>query len=217
MGWIESISATLLELYVSINSVLPAWGQNFLNLFFIVLLVVIYAIFVWKFYRFVAKKNIISLDLGKYNTSSYPIIAKLFAGILYFVEYIVVLPFIIFFWFAIFTLFLIVLTENQNVSTIIAVSATIISAIRVVSYYKEDLAKELSKMLPFMLLAVSFLNPNFFDMERILSGLIELSTSFEKIIVYLAFIIGLEIMLRFFDFILSLFGFDDMVEKVKEE
>jgi hypothetical protein len=217
MGLIESISTQLLALYSGVNSLLPAWGQNFLNLFLMALLIVLYSIFVWKFYRFIATKNIISLDLKRYNRANHPLIIKVFAGVLYFIEYIIVLPFIIFFWFAIFTVFLLLLTENHNLNNIIIISATMIMAIRMVSYYKEDLAKELAKMLPFMLLAVSFLNPNFFDVERIFSGLIELSNSFGKIIHYLTFIISLEIILRFFDFIFSLFGLDNMVEEEKKE
>jgi len=214
-GVINGFGAGILEAYNSFLLLLPAWAQTFINLFLLVLLVVIYAVFVWKFYRFVSKKNIIELNLGKYSKAEHPVLAKLVAGGLYFIEYIIILPFLIFFWFAIFTLFLIFLTENLEVSTLLLISAVIIAAIRMTSYYSEDLSKEIAKLLPFMLLAISLLSPNFFNLERIFTHFNALPQFFGNIAYYLIFIIGLEIILRFFDFIFSLFGVEE--EKVEGE
>lgn len=198
--------ADILTFYQSSVSVLPSWAQSFLNLFFLALLVLVYSIFIWKFYRFVAKKNLIELNLNKYNKSEHPFFSKVIAGLFYFLEYIIILPFLIFFWFSVFTIFLVVLTQNLEIGTILIISATIIAAVRMCAYYKEDLAKEIAKMLPFMLLAVSFLTPGFFNFERILSHLNILGDFFDNIVIYLSFIIVLEILLRFFDFILALSG-----------
>ena len=122
------------------------------------------------------------------------------------------MPFLIFFWFSIFTLFLIFLTENLEISSLLLISAVIISTIRMTSYYKEDLAKDLAKLIPFTLLAVSILNPKFFSIERIFNQFAELPNFFNEIFIYLIFIIILEMILRFFDFIFSLFE----LEKEKE-
>lgn len=211
----NGFGAGILEAYNSFLLLLPAWAQNFINLFLLVLLVVIYAVFVWKFYRFVAKKNIIGLNLRKYSRAEHPFFAKLIASGLYLIEYIIILPFLIFFWFAIFTLFLIFLTENLEIGTLLIISATIIAAIRMTSYYNEDLSKEIAKLLPFMLLAISLLSPNFFNFERIFSHFSELPNFFGNIAYYLLFIIILEVILRFFDFIFSLFGVGE--EKPVEE
>lgn len=213
---INGFGAGILEAYNSFLLVLPTWAQTFINLFLLVLLVVIYAVFVWKFYRFVSKKNIIELNLKKYSRAEHPVLAKLVAGGLYFIEYIIILPFLIFFWFAVFTLFLIFLTENLEVSTLLLISAVIIAAIRMTSYYSEDLSKEIAKLLPFMLLAISLLSPNFFNLERIFSHFSELPNFFGNIAYYLIFIIGLEVILRFFDFIFSLFGVGEEVVKEKK-
>jgi hypothetical protein len=78
-----------------------------------------------------------------------------------------------------------------------------------VSYYNEDLSKDLAKLLPFTLLAISIINPKFFDINRIFNNLSEITGFFNEIIIYLAFIIILEMILRFFDFIFSLFGLED--------
>lgn len=202
--------------YNSFTATLPQWAQNFITLFFLAVLIVIYAVFIWKFYRFIATKNILKLNLNQYNRAEHPFFAKFLAGIFYLLEYIIILPFIIFFWFGVFTIFLILLTENIEVSSLLIISATIIAAIRLTSYiprYGENLAKEVAKLLPFTLLAISVLNPNFFSIERVIGHITQIPTFFNEIVIYLVFIIILEIILRFFDFIFTLFGLEEEVEE----
>jgi hypothetical protein len=212
-----NFTASIIELYDTFIISLPEWAQIFVNLFSLIILIFLYAFFVWKFYRFIATKNIFGFDLNKYNKTSHPFLTKLIAGSFYLLEYIIILPFIIFFWFAIFTLFLVLLTDNLEINALLTVAAVIVAVVRLASYYKEDLAKDLAKLLPLTLLAVSLLNQNFFNFEKILNHLSALPSFFGKIIVYLAFIIILEVLLRLFDFIFSLFGLEEMEEKVKEE
>jgi hypothetical protein len=218
----NNLGVTLSESYNTFISSLPLFFQNFVNLLLIVLLVVSFSIFIWKFYRFISTKNIIELNLNQYNRTEHPLFAKLIAGTFYLLEYIIILPFIIFFWFSIFTLFLIFLTESLEISSLLLISAVIIASIRMISYYKEDLAKDLAKLIPFTLLAVSILNPKFFSVERIFNQFAELPNFFSEIFVYLIFIIILEMILRFFDFIFSLFELErekeveERIEKSKE-
>jgi len=220
-GVFENFGAGLIVLYHDFIASLPPFAGNFFNFFILVLLIVIYSIFIWKFYRFIAKKNVLGLDLNKYNKSKHPFFTKLLAGSLYFVEYIIILPFLIFFWFAIFTLFLIVLTQTQNVSQVLIISATVIAAIRMTSYYKENLSQEIAKILPFTLLAISVLNPNFFleaqYIERIFSQLSQIPSFFSQIAYYLLFIIILEVILRLFDFIFSLFKLEDVPKTLEKK
>lgn len=217
---VGAFGSQIIEMYNSFVSLLPAPFQSFINLFLLVLLIFIYSLFIWKFYKFIAEKNIFGLHLNKYNKSEHPLFTKLVAGGLYFVEYIIILPFLIFFWFAIFTFFLIILTEEGEVGTILLISAVVIAAIRMAAYYQRSLAEEIAKILPFTLLAISVLNPVFFSKEfivRITSRLGEVSTFFSEIIGYLLFIIVLEIILRLFEFLFSLFGIDEEEIKPKEE
>ena len=212
-----NFTASIIEIYDLFIISLPTWAQNFVNLFFLILLVFLYAFFIWNFYRFIAKKNILGLDLNKYNKTDHPFFTKLFAGTFYFLEYLVILPFIIFFWFAVFTLFLILLTDNLEVGTLLTVAAVIVAVVRLSCYYKEDLAKDLAKLLPLTLLAVSLLNQNFFHVEKILNNFATIPSFFPKIIIYLAFIIILEAILRLFDFIFSLFGLEDIEQEISEQ
>jgi hypothetical protein len=208
------VITVLIEAYNAIVTALPSWAQSFISLFLFVLLIVIYSVFIWKFYRFLGTKNLLQLDLHQYNKSEHPFFSKLVAGILYLIEYLIILPFLVFFWFAIFTGFLIVLTENIDVQTILLMSAMIIGAIRVTSYipnYGEALSKELAKLVPFALLAFGLINANVLsNAELVLTKFQAIPPAFGPILTYLSFIFILEIVLRFFDFIFSLFGLEEI-------
>ena len=102
----DLFSSEIVAAYNGFVATLPSWVQNFLTLFILVLIIVIYSIFIWKFYRFISKKNILQLNLNKYNKTEHPFLTKILAATFYFLEYIIILPFLIFFWFAVFTFFL---------------------------------------------------------------------------------------------------------------
>jgi len=212
MGVTESFTTSILTGYNSFITMFPQWTQQVINLFLLILIIVIYAWFIWKFYRFVAKKNLISLNLNKYNTSEHAIFSKLLAGFFYLVEYIIVLPFIVCFWFAFFTIFLILLTEGLELQNIIIISATIIGAIRMIAYipkFGQNLGKEISKLLPLTLLAISMTKPGFFDFPTIISKITEIPLFFKEILIYLLFIVILEIILRVLEFLFTVFGLQE--------
>jgi hypothetical protein len=212
----------LAQEYEIFVSTLPQIIQDFLSLFLFVLLIVIYSIFIWKLYKFIGTKNIFKFDLNKYNKTSHPFLTKIIAAGFYLLEYVLIIPFIIFFWYAIFTFFLILFVEEAvATSTILFISAIAIAAIRMCSYlpkYGENLAKELAKILPFTFLAVSVLNPDIFTniIGRLSERFSEISIFFGGIITYLIFIVLLEIILRFFEFIFNILEVEE-VEPPKKE
>ncbi len=220
---IKDIGTQILSTYNEFISILPYPLGQFVNLLILILMIVIYSIFVWKFYKFVSKKNPLGLGLNKYNSTQNSFFSRLFQGTFYFVEYLLILPFLIFIIFAVFTFFLIIISQSQETSQILFISAAIITAIRMTAYYKENLSQEIAKMLPLTLLAITVLNPNNFSntqyIERILIHFTQLPEFFSQIFNYLIFIVIIEAVLRFFDFIFSLFGLeeqDETVEKVVE-
>lgn len=202
------------EVYNELIANLPVWMQHFMSLFIPAVLIVIYFLFIWKAHKFIAAKNIFNFDLTKYSKLEHATSTKLLAGVLYMLEYIVILPFIIFFWFAIFTLFLILFTEGIEVGTLLLISAVTISAIRITSYIKEEFAIEVAKLLPLNLLAVAILTSNLFDINNILNQMSQIPSFLSSIIIYLLFIVILESILRLFEFIFSLF---ELHEEIPEE
>ena len=175
---VTQLHLVFLEVYNSFIAFLPEWAQNFISFFLLVLLVVIYSTMVWKFYQFVSKKNPLGLNLNeKYKPESSSFATRLVVGALYFLEYVLILPLLIFIIFAVFTFFLIVLSSANEVSQILIISATVIASIRITAYYKENLSQEIAKILPFMLLAVAVLNPATFAQVEYVERIINLLSS----------------------------------------
>ncbi len=214
-GVITEIITKIVTGYSEFISILPPLAQKFLNLFLLVVLVFFYAIFVWKFHKYVSTKNLLGLNLSKYNRSDHPVTSKFFALVLYFIEYIIILPFVVFFWFSIFTVFVILMSEGKDLQSLLLISATIVASIRVTAYYNENLSNDIAKLLPLTFLAISLTTSGFFNFERILTTLTQIPSYMGDLFIYFLFIIFLEVILRFFDFIFSLFELDD-VPRIKE-
>ena len=213
----KGIGDTLTSLYTSFTGILPPFLQKFIAFFVMALVIVIYGFIVWKFYKSVSKKDILGLDLNKYNKTKHPFATKFVAGIFYLVEYILISPLILFLWFTLLTFLLIIITEGLPASTLLIVSGLIMASVRIISYSSKSLAEDIAKIVPLTLLATSFLNPDFFSVTRILGTFAEIPALFGEIGIYLVFIIFLEIILRIFDFIFSLFQIEEPTKKKEEE
>jgi len=127
---------------------------------------------------------------------------------LYLLEYIIIMPILIFFWFSIFGVSLIIFTDLQ-IDSVLVISAVIVAAIRITAYSNEEISKEVAKLLPLNLLAISLLVPGFFEVDRVLGNVSQIPGFFSVILGYLLFIMVLETILRLFDFIFSLLNIRD--------
>ncbi len=58
---------------------------------------VIYSVFIFNFYRFLAKIDVFDLNLSKHNTTEPSVLSNVFAILLYGLEYLILLPAFIFF------------------------------------------------------------------------------------------------------------------------
>jgi len=185
--------------YSDLFVVLPEEYFALINVFIFAVLISLYAVFTWKFYRLLSKKDILSLNLSQYNGVEHPLLKKLVAISLYMVEYIIIMPSLIFFWFGILALIILVLSESLDIGQVIIVSAAMVTAIRILAYYEEDLSKDMAKMFPFTILAIFILSPEFFSLGRITSNLSLIPELFNKIIYFLLLIISIEFLLRILD------------------
>lgn len=177
------------------NSVPEEYRGVFVLLLYTIFIVV-YAVFIWKFYKFLSSKDIINLNLMQYNYSKHPILEKFFAIVLYTIEYLIILPFLVLFWFAILSIFLLLLSESESVNQILIISTAIIAAIRITSYISEDLSKDLAKILPFTVLGLFIINSDLFNLERLLGRILEIPSLFTNIFMFIIFIFVIEFVLR---------------------
>lgn len=156
----------------------------------------IYGIFVFKFYKFLAKREIFEIDLQKYNKSEHPTISKFFSIVLYIIEYVLLFPVFTFFWFAVITLLLMFLAKEQAVSNILLISIALVGAVRITAYYNEELSKDFAKMLPFALLGVFLIDVRYFAFIDSFIALKEIPALWVTLAYYLIFVIVLEFVLR---------------------
>jgi len=156
----------------------------------------LYAIFVFKFYRFLACKDVFKIDLKQYNTSTFPLMRKSMGFLYYVVEYLFFFPLLVFFWFAVLTLLLALLAKTQTVDSLLLVAIGVVGAIRVTAYYDEDLSKDLAKMLPFALLGVYLVDIHYISVMDAWNLIQSIPNYFIALMYYFAFIIFLEFILR---------------------
>jgi len=195
---IEKILEGLLEKYLAFQRVLPANYQVFPPIVLITITIALYSTFIWFFYRFLAKRDILKLDLRRYNSFGEPTLAKIAGTILYTIEFVLIVPAVTFIWFSIFAIMFILLAKEMDVGIVILISTGLISAIRVTSYFSEDLSKDLAKLFPFVLLSYVILTPGFFDINTTILRLSKIPLFFDVAAYSFIFIILLELVLRTF-------------------
>ena len=157
-----------------------------------------YALFVFKFYRFVASRDMFELDLSKYEESRHRWVRGFVHLMLYGAKYVILFPAFAFFWFAVLTLVLTFLSKGRPFSDILLISLGTVSAIRVTAYYNEDLSRDLAKILPFAVLAIFLIDTSFFKIDESLQALKEANSHREDIFYYLLLLIAVEFALRLF-------------------
>jgi len=213
------------EGYNHLVNIFPLWAQSYLGLFLGSVLLFVYAIFIWKFYRWIARKDILRLNLAKFNHSEHSVISKLIGVLIYILEYLIILPLVVFLWFGVFTFFLMLLTKSLELQTILVISVTIVAAIRMTAYYKEELARDLAKLIPLTLLTVA-ISQGLFDFQKVINQIQIIPTFLSDVWTYLIFIVLIEMFLRIIDIIFVAFGFykeeevkakDTIEEEEKEE
>lgn len=158
--------------------------------------VVVYSMFIFKFYRFLARKDVFKLDLKRYNKASFAFLKKIISVIFYLIEYILLFPIFVFFWFTIMVVLFSFLAKNQPVNNILLVSIAVVGAVRITAYYHEDLSKDLAKMLPFALLGIFLIDISYFKFSESLTVVQQIPSQWHTMLYYLLFIILLEFVLR---------------------
>ena len=81
----------------------------------------VYALFVFQFYRFVAARDMFALDLSRYQESRHRWVRGFLHVVLYVAKYILLFPALAFFWFAVFTLILAILSKDRAFSDILLI------------------------------------------------------------------------------------------------
>ena len=180
----------------SIIDTIPQEQKMFITLITITALIALYCLFIWKYYSVLSNREIIKLNLKEYNHSRHPIAEKIVALLLYIVEYLIILPFLVIFWFTILSAFAIVLSKSQDVRQILLITAAIIASTRITAYIDEKLAEDVAKVLPLTLIAIFILESKLIDYRSVVLKIYSLPMLINDIVIFLVFIFIIELILR---------------------
>ena len=177
-----------------------AAGSTIYDLALYIFGMVIYAVFVWHFYRFIAKRDVIPITVNP-RTAEGKITPKKIGY--YIAAHILLFPFIIWVWFIVYSFFMFILAKDMPLGVVLLISISVIGATRITSYYKEDLAKDVGKLLPFALLGVFLTSSaffsetsNFFSIEEIEERIEEIPRFISRIVEFVILVAAIEIILR---------------------
>ena len=166
--------------------------------------ITVYGVFVFNFYRFLARKDIFTLNLQKHNQARRPALRKTITVIFYVFKCLMLYPIFVFFWFAVMAVLLYLLSRNQQVEIVMLVAMGVVGAIRTCSYYKEALATDIAKILPFALLGITLIDSSIIRVIDSTEGVREAVLRWETAIYYLVAVVALELILRM---VTGIFGF----------
>jgi hypothetical protein len=185
-----------LNILNEIGSVVPSEYQSPSYILVYVLFFVFYSFFVWKFHKFISKRNIISLSLKQHDYSEHPAFEKFLAILFYTFEYLVILPFLVLVWFVIFLLFLLFLSGSQTAEQILMISAAVIISSRIMAYVSEDLSRNFIKIFSFSLLAFFIFDVQLFNLNNSIQKLLNGIGLFKNFINLFIIIFLVEAVLR---------------------
>lgn len=156
----------------------------------------LYGVFIWHFYRLLARRELISSDFsGKYLHTGKKKLEV--AGITtYVLKHVFVFPLIIFAWFIVYSIFMFFLARSLSSETVFLIVSSLVVATRIAAYYNEDLSKDIAKLLPFALLGIFLYNPVYFNLTDILLRVKEIPVFITQIAQFLVFAMTIEAILR---------------------
>ena len=194
----EIVLENFAKIFESPQSLLEQFSIDFgqdietIDLLIFSLGMVAYGVFIWHFYRFIAKREIIALPLTKYQTDG----KKITSLGVYVIKYLIVFPLAITAWFIVYSLFMFFLAPDIPGDFVFLIVISLVVAIRIAAYYKEDLAKDLAKMIPFSLLGVFLISTSLFTLDQLLLRLDSFIPFIGKITSFILFAVGVEAVLR---------------------
>ena len=179
------------------SELLAAW----LDLLPYVLGIVVYLVFIFEFYRFVARRDVFELRLRRYARGrlgrGIAAVENVLRVVLYLVEHVVVYPVLITAWYLAFVVLLAVLASGLGVETLLLIAMAVVAAVRVTAYYSEDLSRDLAKMLPLALLGVAIVDgATAVSVGESLGLVRDIGAHWRRVLAYLLLLVPLELVLR---------------------
>tara|TARA_B110000008_G_scaffold106585_1_gene109491 strand:+ start:647 stop:1429 length:783 start_codon:yes stop_codon:yes gene_type:complete len=153
-----------------------------------------YSIFVFVFYRNLAKRDLITLNLDKYSNNLTGKIKKYIKSITFVIQYILIIPILLTFWTLVLAIILTLLSPDADHSRNALIATSVVGSVRILSYWTEDLSRDVAKMLPFGVLGVFLVGDaqvQISEIKELLESLEEIATSFISSLFLIAVVEGI--------------------------
>ena len=176
-----------------------------------------YSGFVFMFYRLLAKRDLLTLDLKRYEDSMTGRIRVFFRSLLFVAQYVLLIPILIGFWTVVMATILTLLSDISDHTRNAMIATSVVGAVRILAYWTEDLSRDVAKILPFAVLGVFLVGStsvNFSEFEALFSNLPELADAYLNSLILLSI---LETVLRVGHVVKDLFGGERRVKKKLKE
>jgi hypothetical protein len=199
---VSSMTGDVLGLIAqNVGDIYPTFTELMPAVVMLVVSIAVYSFLIYNFYKLVAKRDVFEVSMEKYRRKEPGFLSWAVNKVLSVFKYGVIFPFVVFLWFGGFGILLFLLAKNIDTAQILLISATFVASIRLLSYYSEELSRDLAKMIPFALLAVAIIDPSFFSLEIFWERLGTIWLFIPQLIAYSAFVISLEWVLRILLFV----------------
>ena len=172
-----------------------------------------YSGFVFMFYRLLAKRDLLTLDLKRYEDSMIGRIRVFFRSLLFVAQYVLLIPILIGFWTVVMATILTLLSDSSDHTRNAMIATSVVGGVRILAYWTEDLSRDVAKMLPFAVLGVFLVGStsvNFSEFKALYSNLPELADAYLNSLILLSI---LETVLRVGHVVKDLFGGQRRVKK----
>ena len=164
-------------------------------LLYLVIIMVVYSVFVFRFYKLIAKKNIFELNLYQYSKAKHKGLKKSLEIIFYILEYAIIFPIISLVWVSIISALLFFMSEDPFGLIVLGAVAVVVT-IRATSYFSEELSTEIAKLLPFGLLALALTKISTFAFLNYPELINQLPDLWKNGVYFIVFILAFEVILR---------------------
>jgi hypothetical protein len=193
----ESLPVQPWPLPISPAEALQAWEPLALR----AVVIVVYLIFIFEFYRFVARRDIFRLRFRHYARGvvgkSLESVGNVVRLLLYVVEYLIVYPLLTIVWYVFYLLLVVLLAPGVDIHILLVTAMAIVTSIRVTAYYSQNLSQDLAKMLPLGILGALILEDSpALPTEIPVDVVFAVAAQWETILTYLLFLVLLEFVLR---------------------
>ncbi|MCK4901817.1 MAG: hypothetical protein KAS76_00555 [Thermoplasmatales archaeon] len=169
---------------LSLEEILKGNLSGFTSLFYLIIMIAIYAVIIYHFYRYIARRDCFKPSERRHTKT------------IGFLKYTFLFPFVAILFFMGFSLMFVFLTKTNNLEPILTTAFAIIVAIRITAYYTEDLSKDVAKMLPFAILGIFLVDPAYYTIDHAINRINQMPQHANVIIQFILLIILVEWILR---------------------